>query len=151
MALLTYKSYWVDKATVADTACIASLLSSAGADRADQDRLDRKNLKIADYIVKQEHSYVVRDADVVYGVVCLTTDKYVELEYLYSTKKYYNIPIGLLMNYVLNHVFTDVKVVCESVDVTTFKSIVDKLPKPMDCYVVKDSFKKFVKRYEDGR
>ena len=150
MALLTYKSYWVDKATVADTACIASLLSSTGADRADQDRLDRKNLKIADYIVKQEHSYVVRDSDAVYGVICLTVDKYVELEYLYSTKKYYNIPIGLLMNYVLNHVFANVKVVCESADVTTFKSIVDKLPKPMDCYMVKDSFKEFVKRYEDG-
>ena len=151
MALLTYKSYWVDKAAVEDTACIASLLSSVGTDRADQDRLDRKNQKIADYIVKQEHSYVVRDSDTVYGVVCLTVDKYVELEYLYSTKKYYNIPVGLLMNYVLNHVFASVKVVCESTDVATFKSIVDRLPKPMDCYMVKDSFKEFVKRYEDGQ
>ena len=150
MALLTYKNYWVEKATVDYLENVKRLLYTRGIDRADQDRINRKNQKIAEYIVSKEHSYIVRDASEVYGVVCFDLNDFVELEYLYSTKKYYNVPIVLLMNYVLNKVFVGKKIVCESLDVTTFKSVVERVVRIADYYVVKDTFKEFVKRYEDG-
>jgi len=116
----------------------------------DRDRLTSKARKLADYILSQEHSYVVKDSSTLYGVICLVVDGAVTLEYLYSTKKYYNIPIGVLMNYALNYTFPNVRVVCESDNIATFESIVEPLPKITSMYVVKDSFKEFVKRYQDG-
>ena len=152
MALLTYKQYSITKMTAEDLPKVRQLLQTEiPKDRLDRDRLVRKASKIADYILSQEHSYVVKDDKDLYGVVCFDVDNAVKLEYLYSTKKHYNVPVGVLMNYVLNHVFPDVKVVCESNDVATFESIVEPLPKITGMYVVKDTFKEFVKRYEDGQ
>lgn len=151
MALLSYKQYAVTKTTASDLLEIKQLLQTEiPKGNLDRDRIVSKAGKIADYILSQEHSYVVRDDEKLYGVVCFDLDTSVRLEYLYSSKKYYNIPIGLLMNYVLNYVFPNVKVVCESDDITTFGSIVTALPKPLGLYIINDKFKEFVKRYQDG-
>ena len=151
MALLTYKQYSITKMIAEDLPEVRQLLQTkTPKDHLDRDRLTRKASKTADYILSQEHSYVVKDSGSLYGVVCFDVDNAVKLEYLYSAKKYYNVPVGVLMNYVLNHVFPSVRVVCESDDVATFESIVEPLPKITGMYMVKDGFKEFVKRYQDG-
>lgn len=151
MSLLTYKQYSVTKITADDIVNVLPLLQTqTPKDILDKERLERKAAQVVDYMLKQKHCYVVKDDSTLYGVVCLDVDKFVELEYLYSNKKYYNTPIGLLMNYVLNYVFPNVKVACESTNVSTFKSIVERVTKIADYYTVKDEFKEFVKRYQDG-
>ena len=152
MTLLKYKAYRVEHSSISHYDTILQLIpKDIAKDRLDAERIANKASKLAKYICEQEHSYVVRDDDKIYGVVCMDVDGLmVELEYLYSTKQYYNVPIGLLMNYALNYVCKDRLVVCESSDVSTFESIVEPTKKE-GYYMVKKEFAEFVKRYEDGK
>lgn len=150
MTLLQYKGYRVEHSSVGYYKEILQLIPrETPKDRVDAERVQRKAEKLAMYICEQKESYIVRDDTTVYGVACCEVDGFVELEFLYSNKKYYNVPIGVLMNYLLNHKFKHQLVTCESTDVSTFESIVEPTKKA-GYYIVKQEFAEFVKRYEDG-
>lgn len=151
MELLRYGEYYVVSMADCEYADVRRAIVLDGAVGIEGlERLSRKADKLARYIYEQKDAYAVRNSSEVFAVASFDTSKHLCLDYLYSVKKHHNVPVGVLMNYVLNFRFADKKVVFESKDVSRFKSLVKKLHRVADYYEIKEEFREFVKRYQDG-
>lgn len=151
MSLLTYRNSAVKQLTLDDRPTILKVYTEAvhPISTTEKDRQLRIINKLVDYYVPLGEVYGVFVDDRLHAFVILDTETNT-LEHLYSASSYYNIPVGVLMNYVLNYVMVGKQVMFYSKDTTTFKSLVEKLP-ITDTYLIKDSFREFVKRYQDGQ
>lgn len=150
MSLLTYRNSTVKQLTLDDKSAILKVYIEAvhPISTTEKDRQLRIITKLIEYYVTRNEVYgVFVDGKLhAFAVLDIETNT---LEHLYSTSSSYNIPVGVLMNYVLNYVMAGKQVICYSKDVSTFKSLVEKLP-IADTYLIKDFFREFVKRYQDG-